>query len=82
MRRIAVQGWIATGTALPVIVFGAGVRNLLCAFQISLVASLVVDGSRSDPISFDSTNGSAVTIGAGPINVSVEGTYGLPARIC
>ena len=41
MRRAGVRPWIATLTALVFVFFGAGAENILIAFQITFVGSLV-----------------------------------------
>ena len=41
MRRAGVRPWIATLTALVFVYFGAGVENILIAFQITFVGSLI-----------------------------------------
>jgi hypothetical protein len=41
MRRAGVRPWVATLTALVFVFFGAGAENILIAFQITFVGSLV-----------------------------------------
>lgn len=40
MRRLGVRSWIATGTAVPYLVFGAGSQNIFFAFQITWTGGL------------------------------------------